>query len=404
MSIESEKPTKEYIEQKKRQHRALVTGGLAHVIHDGFTDMLYIFFPIWQVTFGLSFTEVGILKTIFSGTMALFQVPAGIISNRIGEIRMLVIGTLLTSTAVIFLGSGKTIILLSCLLIIGGLGSSVQHPLSSSLISGIYKDNTKRRIALSIFNVSGDFGKFLLPGAAAFLITQSNWATASRILGVIGLFVTVIIYLSSRNLFPLKSNFKEKKSLHKASYFLRWKGNLPFWTLSMIGVLDGATRMGFLTFFPFLLREKGGDIALLGIALTSVFAGGAIGKFACGFLSTRLGALRTVIITEVTTALCIWGISILPLQSALLLAPILGIALNGTSSVLYGSVPELVSYAEQKQAFSIFYTATIGAGAIAPSLYGFLSDGIGISSTVMVISMVVLITIPLTIPLRKKLG
>lgn len=99
--------------------------------------------------------------------------------------------------------------------------------------------------------------------------------------------------------------------------FIGWKGKIPFWTLSTIGMLDSATRMGFLTFFPFLLRAKGGDIALVGIALTLIFAGGAFGKFACGFLSTHLGALRTVILTEVTTAICIWSINILPLQSAL---------------------------------------------------------------------------------------
>lgn len=110
-----------------------------------------------------------------------------------------------------------------------------------------------------------------------------------------------------------------------------------------------------------------------------------------------------MILTEVTTAICIWSINILPLQSALWLAPILGIALNGTSSVLYGSVPELVSEEEQKQAFGIFYTITIGSGAISPFLYGLMSDVIGVSLTVFVISIVVLITIPLTFPLRRKL-
>ncbi|KYZ77832.1 hypothetical protein AXX12_17370 [Anaerosporomusa subterranea] len=63
------------------QRRALLTGGVAHFIHDGFTDMLYIFFPIWQMQFALSFTEIGILKTLFSGTMAGFQVPSGAVST-----------------------------------------------------------------------------------------------------------------------------------------------------------------------------------------------------------------------------------------------------------------------------------------------------------------------------------
>lgn len=398
-------PNGDSTQQKDRQQKALITGGLAHLIHDGFTDMLYIFFPIWQGVLGLSFAEVGFLKTLFSGTMAFFQVPAGLVANRIGEFKLLLIGTAMTSIAVTLYGRGTTTLLLGCLLVIGGLGSSVQHPLSSSLISSAYPENRKRRIALSSFNVSGDVGKLLLPGAAAFLITQFDWQTACRMLGISGLLVTIFLYLTTRTHFIGNPSPKgeEAKVPAKGMHFIGWKGNQHFWVLSTIGVFDSATRMGFLMFFPFLLQGKGADIVHVGLALTLVFAGGATGKFVCGVFATRFGALRTVITTEGLTALLIYGIIILPLQSALLLAPLLGLALNGTSSVLYGSVPELVSVEHQKQAFAIFYTATIGAGSIAPFLYGLISDAIGITTTVMIIAVVVLVTIPLTLPLRKKL-
>jgi MFS family permease len=389
-------------QQTKRQRVALITGGLAHIIHDGLTDMLYVLFPIWQGLLGLSFAEVGFLKTLFSGTMALFQVPVGIISLRLGEVRMLVLGTLLTSSAMFFLGWGRTTIFLGIFLVIGGLGSSVQHPLSSSLITSSYPDPKRRRVAPSTFNFCGDLGKLILPATAAFLITQFDWSTASRTLGILGLLIAGFIYWLTRNFKPIESRAPEKSPQEKAKFFI-WKGKFPFLSLSMIGVLDSATRMGFLTFFPFLLREKGGDIALVGVALTLVFAGGAVGKLACGILATRFGSLRTVIITEISTALCILGIKALPLYAALFLAPFLGVALNGTSSVLYGSVPELVGEKEQKQAFSLFYTATIGSGAISPFLYGLISDQMGIGSTVFIIAFVVLLTIPLTYPLRKRI-
>ena len=38
-----------------KRWRVLFAGCLAHITHDGFTDMLYVFFPIWQQTFLLSF-------------------------------------------------------------------------------------------------------------------------------------------------------------------------------------------------------------------------------------------------------------------------------------------------------------------------------------------------------------
>jgi hypothetical protein len=43
----------------------------------------------------------------------------------------------------------------------------------------------------------------------------------------------------------------------------------------------------------------------------------------------------------------------------------LGIALNGTSTVLYGSVAELAPDSRRAHAFAVFYTATLGAGAVA---------------------------------------
>jgi FSR family fosmidomycin resistance protein-like MFS transporter len=396
---------KENLDSKARAkgRKELFTGSLAHLIHDGFTDMLYIFFPIWQVQFSLSFAEIGLLKTMFSGTMAGFQVPAGFLASRIGELRLLLLGTVLISIAVFMLGWATTFIALSCLLVMGGLGASVQHPLSSSLISGAYLDKAARRTALSTFNVAGDLGKLLLPGAAAFLITQGDWTTASHLLGALGMVSVFMILLVNKNMHKTPLLNKEKKDKAALACF-PWKENQSFWSLSMIGVIDSATRMGILTFFPFLLQEKGAEVGMIGFALSLVFAGGATGKYVCGKIATQFGILRTVVTTEIVTTFCILGILFLPLVPVIVLSPILGVALNGTSSVLYGSVPELVSDERCKQAFAIFYTATIGSGAVSPFLYGLVSDMVGIEFAVVIIAFIVLLTIPLTIPLKGKLA
>ncbi|MET0869133.1 MAG: MFS transporter, partial [Pseudorhodoplanes sp.] len=82
------------------------------------------------------------------------------------------------------------------------------------------------------------------------------------------------------------------------------------------------------------------------------------------------------------------------------LLPILGIALNGTSSVLYGSVPDLVPAERRTRAFGIFYTGTIGAGAVAPIIYGFISDAIGLNGGLVVVASFVALTLPLALILR----
>ena len=388
-------------QQGYKRWKNLLAGSLAHFTHDGFSDTLYIFFPLWQAQFGLTFAEVGFFKTLFSGSLAIFQVPIGYLASRIGEIRLLLIGTTLTCLAIGLFGWATSPLILGLLLVIGGLGESVQHPLSSSIISNAYSEVKDRRKALSTFNVAGDIGKMAFPGIAAFLIVQSDWQTASKVLSVLGLVITVVIFTITRNIQYTAKTAVTKKS---TTMLLGWKGYQAFWSLSTIGIIDSATRMGFLTFFPFLLKAKGADIPLIGVALTLVFAGGATGKLICGILATRFGILRSVVVTEIATTLCIWGMLTLPLTSALILAPILGIALNGTSSVLYGSVPELVPEEKRNQAFAIFYTATIGAGAISPSIYGLLSDMVGINTTVSIVALVVLTTLPLTLLLRRKMA
>lgn len=176
-----------------------------------------------------------------------------------------------------------------------------------------------------------------------------------------------------------------------------------FALLLAIGVIDSATRMGFLTFLPFLLRAKGAGLPEIGVALTLVFAGGAAGKLVCGFVGARLGVLQTVLITEGATAAGILALLPVPIGVALALLPIIGVALNGTSSVLYGTVPELVTAERRESAFGVFYTGTIGAGALSPALYGVIGDAISLPAAMLLVAAVVLLTLPLAWQLRRAL-
>ena len=140
------------------------------------------------------------------------------------------------------------------------------------------------------------------------------------------------------------------------------------------------------------------------MALTLVFAGGAAGKLVCGFLGARLGILPTVLLTEGATAAGIVALLPLPLVMSLALLPIIGIALNGTSSVLYGTVPDLVTVRQRERAFGVFYTGTIGAGALSPALNGVFSDAIGLIPAMLLVAAVVLVTWPLAWQLTRVLN
>jgi predicted MFS family arabinose efflux permease len=228
-----------------------------------------------------------------------------------------------------------------------------------------------------------------------------SWRGAALSVGIFGLLAALAIFVA---LAPTADRAAHRSDAEVQKADLHSTNAIPsranFFTLLAIGVVDSATRMGFLTFLPFLLQQKGGSVQSIGFALTLVFAGGALGKFVCGHLGARLGTIPTVFLTEGLTAACILLLIPLPLVPAFLLLPVLGVVLNGTSSVLYGSVPELVDPAERRRAFAIFYTGTIGSGAVSPLLYGLFSDALGIPAMMGIIAGVVLLTLPLAWKLR----
>jgi len=387
----------------RRARAVLGTACATHFVHDGFADILYVLFPVWAREFGLSFAQVGLLRTAYSGAMAAFQIPAGLLAERWGEARLLAAGTAATALGFIAAGfSGGYLALLGCLLA-AGLGSGVQHPLSSTLVSNAYDDGG-RRTALGTYNFSGDLGKVAVPAAVAFAVPWLGWRGAVEGFAAIGLAAAVLVLLALTNLkighAPVPINKSERSS--GSDWGIRdLRG---FQALSLIQVIDSSTRTGLLTFLPFLLIAKGSSVRAVGFALMLIFAGGAAGKFACGVLAERLGVIRTVIITETATGLGILLLLALPLTPALALLPVLGVALNGTSSVLYGTVADLVDSDRRARSYAVFYTLGIGASALSPSIYGVVSDWGGVPLALTIVGTVVFVTLPLTLALRRPLS
>ena len=375
------------------RRRTLGVASGAHALHDGFTDLLYVLLPVWQSQFGLGYAEVGALRALYAGFMAGFQTPAGALADRYGRPLLLALGTILSGIGFLVAGTAETFFALAIALAIGGLGSSTQHPIASSLVSTAFRGASSRR-ALGTYNFAGDIGKMALPAATAFLLTLVPWTSALLLFGILGIVggLAILVVLRSPAAAAVPSGEAQAAA---APVPVVTDSPQGFRILLSIGVIDSATRMGFLTFLPFLLSVKGAGLPAIGVALTLLFAGGAAGKLVCAWLGERLGVLRTVWLTEGATALAILAMLPLPLEACFVLLPLVGVALNGTSSVLYGTVPELVPEERRTKAFGIFYTGTIGGGATAPILYGLFSDAIGVPGMMMIVAGVILATLPL---------
>lgn len=369
----------------------------AHALHDGYTDLIYVMLPVWQAEFGIGFAALGLIKTVFSGTLAGFQVPAGFLAERYGTALILAGGTALAGIGYCVAGVSSGLIGLILALFIGGLGASTQHPLASSLITRAFGPGRTMK-ALGTYNFSGDIGKMTVPAVASLLLVVMPWRHVLILLGSVGVLAAIAIYVVVPRLPPPVTADSRITGNGK-----RGVPAYGFPLLLAIGVVDSATRMAFLTFLPFVLTAKGAALPTVGLALTLVFAGGAAGKLVCAFIGARIGVIPTVWLTEIVTAIGIAALLPLPLEFAMVLLPVVGVALNGTSSVLYGSVPDLVPQSRHSRAFGIFYTGTIGAGAISPAIYGLLGDAVGPQTTLIVVACALLLTLPLSLVLRPAL-
>jgi predicted MFS family arabinose efflux permease len=388
--------------QTGEKARSLFSFSAFHFIDDGFTDSIYLLLPFIAAELNLSFSRVGLLKGVFSGSMSLIQVPLSFLGERIGELVVIALGTFGLASGFLILSSVHTYpaILLS-LIFAKGTGGG-QHGLSSSLLSRVF-EISGRRAAMGTYNFSGDLGKVCVPFLLTLMINWWGWRHAVFNLSIFGLIAGAVLWgLTRKNAPPLLSPSQERRVSKKSDWGIR--NRKSFSALLTIGVIDIMTRNALLTFLPFLLLRKGIPATQIGFALTLLFVGGAVGKFTCGVLAEWFGIIPMVVGTEVLTSAGILCLTWFEPSMIWILLPFVGIVLNGTSSVLYATVAEIISPMARSRGYGLYYAITLGSGAVSPMVYGLLTDSLGLSFTIISAALMVLLTIPLSRYLSRKDG
>ncbi|MDE2793064.1 MAG: MFS transporter [Paracoccaceae bacterium] len=387
--------------ERPKKRRVLGTCCSAHAAHDGLSDMLYVILPVLMEQFGLSLAQIGMIRGAHRTAMSLCQILAALLAERLGERVLLVAGTALTGVFFILAGMSSGFYALLILLFLVGVGQAVQHPLCSSILGTAYRGGGHRG-ALGTYNFAGDVGKFIVAGSCSLLLAAGfAWQVPAIGYGVVMVVVAILLMVA---LTRLKAG-GVPTALHMAA----GKGwgivhRRGFASLCAIAAIDNGTRTGFLTFVVFLMLEKGVPEGWALQAIPALLIGGIAGKLACGYLAEYFGVIRMVVVTEVATAAGMLLVLVLPNVAAFAVLPILGVVLNGTSSVVYGTVGDLVEGDRQSRAFGLIYTLGTVFGVFTPLAYGMLGDRIGIEATLAIASLLVLFTLPFAMQLRSSVA
>ena len=379
--------------------RTLATCCTAHTLHDGLSDVTYVLLPLLAQTFGLSLAQVGLIRSAHRTAMATFQIPAGLVAERLGERNLLALGTLIAGVAFLALGYAPGFWAILVALFFAGVGSAVQHPLSSTIISHAFPGEG-RRGALGTYNFFGDVGKFAFGGAVSLLLVAGiSWQAPVVGFGVLGIATAIAIFLFVADTHAARAAGAAAAPAKKTT---GWGIRNPqsFTALCLIEILDSSTRTGFLTFIAFLLIAKGLPEGWAVLAVPLILVGGMAGKLACGFLAERFGIVRMIVMTEVATGCGILATLALPGATSFLLLPLIGVVLNGTSSVLYATVGEYVEQDRLPRAFGLFYTLGSLCGIAAPLGYGLIGDLYSVETSIGVIGVAIFLTVPLAALLK----
>jgi len=383
-----------------KQKRTLASCCAAHTVHDGFSDVTYVLLPLLAQTFGLSLAQVGMIRSAHRVAMAAFQIPAGLIAERFGERNLLALGTLIAGIAFLALGFAPGFWAILIALFFAGIGSAVQHPLSSTIISHAYPGEG-RRAALGTYNFFGDVGKFAFGGIVSLLLFAGiSWQAPVVGFGMAGILAAIAIFVTVTDTHAAKA--AASAAAAPARKIKGWgiRDRRGFTALCLIEILDSSTRTGVLTFIAFVLIAKGMPDGWAVLSVPLILVGGMAGKLACGFLAERFGIVRMIIITEVATGCGILATLALPGAVSFLLLPLIGVVLNGTSSVLYATLGDFVEPDRLPRAFGLFYTLGSLCGIAAPLGYGLIGDRYGIETAFAIIGIAIFLTVPLAVLMR----
>ena len=337
--------------------------GFAHGTSHFFHFVLPPLFPYLMREFGLSFTQVGALMTMFFVISGVGQALAGFVVDRVGSLKVLCGGVALLAFSGLALASASSYPMLFVAAAIAGLGNCVFHPADFTLLNR--RVSTARLgHAFSVHGLSGSLGWAAAPVFVLAIAQASGWRSAAVGASMVGFLALGFLFLNRRLLDDAQLGTPEAAKRSGGSFaFL----SLPVVWMCFAFFLLAVMAFGGLQNFapPIFERTYGVTLAVATTGLTAYLLGNAAGTATGGFFATKGEHQdRLVAIALGGAALC--AISLASgLVPALSLVAVMG--LMGFGAGFSGPSRDILV---RRAATSTFGSAAYGR------IYGFVYSGI----------------------------
>lgn len=363
---------------------------------------------------GLTYTEMGVVMGAWQLVYIFSAQPLGLITDRIGVYRSLLLGIVIISASSLLRGVARGFWTLFSSVALFGLGGPLISIGTPKLVS-IWFRGEERGTASGI-NASGS----ILGSVAALTFTSShaiplagNWRNVFLLYGVIGISVT-IIWLSLGKDRPYSELNTETEEVHKedldgeASSYIQLLRVSEIWILIGIGVVFFLSTHALKNWLPRILELKGYKSVEAGYAASLLSLAGLLGNLTVPRLSYKLDSNRLVLaIVLISSATSISLIAIGGGNLLWLGILVAGFSIRSLMPLLTLTMMEMPMIGSRRLGAAAGLLFSIGevGGFLGPSLTGYFKDLTGSFQTgVLMLSLTNIIAIAPLYYLKAEQG
>ncbi|KEX92839.1 Fosmidomycin resistance protein [Pseudomonas putida] len=355
--------------------RVIGACALAHLINDLIQAVLPSIYPMLKATYGLTFTQVGLITLTFQLTASLLQPWVGYYTDRHPKPWLLPAGMVCTLVGILMLamvGSFGAILVASALV---GIGSSTFHPETSRVAR--LASGGRYGLAQSTFQVGGNAGSAFGPLLAAAIVIPYGQGNVAWF-GLFAVFAILVQYGLSRwyrnhlNLFKLKQGTQATHGLS------RQRVSFALVVLALLVFSKYFYMASFTSYFTFYLIEKF-DLSVASSQLYLFLFLGAVaaGTFFGGPIGDRIGRKQVIWFSILGAAPFTLALPHVDLFWTGVLSMVIGFILASAFSAIVVFAQELVP-GNVGMIAGVFFGLMFGFGGIGAALLGHLADIHGI--------------------------
>jgi MFS family permease len=354
----------------------LATITAAHFAHHTSNSLLNPLLPLIRDTFAMSYAQSGFAVSAYSLSLGLSNGPIGLLADRVGPRKVMVVGLVLTGLVSAALsqagGYGQLLVLLLAL----GIISGTYHAPAAALISRLFSSRV-RGAAMGLHITGGHLSYFAAPLLAAYLATTTGtWRTAYLWFAVVPIALGIALWLTT----PADTRARTSGDLLAPFGEIR----TVFRTIGPLVSLSIAFQVGIASMFAFLalylVDARGISPALAAIAFGFTQLVGIVGAPLGGWLSDRLGRRIPILISLGVIGPSVYLIAITPNDLLLIPLTIFGLAFSMRATATEVLVMDTAPAARRGAVLGAYYLAAQPIGGIATPIFGLIAGAVGISA------------------------